>query len=115
MAGGWAYSNWARNGPPAGTTFTFALNAQANVDFAFTRLPGKCMAHSHGRHRRACPRPVAAGSLSLVGHAGADTLHFRGQLSSTRWLAPGNYSLTITAANGAERSTATSLTFTIVV
>jgi hypothetical protein len=103
-----------RNGPPAGTTFTFALNAQANVRFAFTRLPGECMTHSHGRHRRACPRPVAAGSLSLVGHAGIDTLQFRGRLSSTRWLAPGSYSLTITAANGSEHSTTASLAFTIV-
>lgn len=100
-------------GPPVGTTFTFALNEQASVRFAFTRLPGKCRSHTGRHHGRSCPRPVAAGSLSLAGHSGTNTLHFRGKLASARWLAPGNYSLTITAANGAGRSRATSLAFTI--
>ncbi|MGA9875652.1 MAG: PKD domain-containing protein [Solirubrobacteraceae bacterium] len=103
-----------RNGPPVGTTVTFALNEQANVRFAFTRLPGECASHPHRHHGHTCPRPVDVGSVSLAGRAGTDTLHFRGQLSSTNWLAPGNYSLTITAANDEGRSTATSLTFTIV-
>jgi plastocyanin len=103
-----------QNEPPVGTTFTFALNEQASVRFAFARLPGKCRAHPNRHRHRACPRPVAVGSLSLASHAGTDILHFRGRLSSTRWLAPGNYSLTITATNGARRSTATSLEFTIV-
>jgi PKD domain len=103
-----------RSGSPVGTTFTFTLNEQASLRFAFTRLPGKCGSHSNRSQRRACPRPVAVVSLSLAGHAGTDTLHFRGRLSSTNWLAPGNYSLTITATNDAGRSTATPLAFTIV-
>ena len=103
-----------RNGPPVGTTFTFALNEQARVRFAFTRLPDKCASSTNRRHRRTCPRPAPVGSLSLAGHAGTDIFHFRGQLSPTRWLTPGNYSLTITAANDAGHSTATSLAFTIV-
>lgn len=97
-----------------GTTFTLALNERASVRFAFTHLPGKCTAHADKHHRRACPRPAAAGSLSLAGHAGSDTLHFRGHLSSKRWLAPGNYSVRITAANGAGHSKGRSLAFTIV-
>jgi hypothetical protein len=102
-----------RNGPPAGTTFTFALNAQANVRFAFTRLPGKCAPHLNRHHGCICSRPAAVGSLSLLGHAETNTLHFQGRLSPKNWLAPGRYSLTITAANDAGRSTATSLAFTI--
>jgi hypothetical protein len=97
-----------------GTTFSFTLNEQANVRFAFTRLPAKCSAPAHSRHRRACPRPIPAGSLSIAGHRGADTLHFHGRLPSTRWLAPGSYAVAITAANGAGRSPTTSLRFTIV-
>jgi hypothetical protein len=156
-----------RNGPLVGTTFTFTLNEQASVRFAFTRLPGKCAPHLDRHHGRTCPRPAAAGSLSLLGHAETNTLHFRGRLSpkspyqndctpgaadslrgavssdldlvppslrscvlapldsrppqphshfdrgSKNWLAPGRYSLTITAVNNAGRSTATSLAFTI--
>jgi hypothetical protein len=103
-----------RNGPPVGTTFTFALDEQASVRLAFKRLAPKCASHASRGHRRTCPQAVAVHSLSLTGHAGTDTLRFRGRLPSGYWLAPGNYSLTITAANAAGRSTATSLAFTIV-
>jgi hypothetical protein len=103
-----------RKGPPIGTTFAYTLNEQASVRFAFTHLPGKCASHHDGHHRRDCPRPVAVDSLSLTGHAGTDRLYFRGQLSSRKSLASGNYSLTITAANHAGHSATKPLVFTIV-
>ena len=103
-----------RNGPPVGTTFTFVLSQPASVRLTFSRLPGRCTSHHNTRHDHTCPRPATAGSLSLAGHAGRNTVHFQGRLSRSRWLAPGGYSLTITAANGVGRSTATALVFTIV-
>ena len=102
------------SGPRVGTTFTFALNVPASVRFAFTRLPGKCTSEPAKHHGRTCPRAVAAGSLSLTGRAGTDTLHFRGRLPTKRWLAPGDYSLRITATNGTVRSKAATLAFRIV-
>ena len=108
--------------PPVGTTFSFALNEQASVSFAFTRrvggrrVDGRCVAQSNKRrHQPACRRTVTAGTLSFTGHAGTNKLSFQGRLSLAKRLAPGQYMLVITATNAAgRRSNANSLRFTIV-
>ncbi len=106
---------------PVGTTVSFSLNVPARVTVAFTqaavgrRVAGKCLAPSRRvtrRHR--CTRTLTRGALSFSGHAGANRLRFQGRLSRSRRLAPGRYTLTVTAANSAGPAAPRSLTFTIV-
>jgi hypothetical protein len=53
--------------------------------------------------------------LTLAGHAGSDRVVFQGELTRSRKLAPGSYTVTFVAVNAAgERSQARSLRFTIV-
>jgi hypothetical protein len=105
-----------------GTTFSFALNEPATVNFTFThQLPGRrakrrCVARAKkNRHRPVCRRTVVAGTLLFTAHAGENTLVFQGRLSRTRKLRPGAYTLVITATNSAGmHSAAKLLRFTIV-
>ena len=106
--------------PPVGTTFTFTLNTPATTKLTFTRRVGgrnvkhKCVAPTrHNRHDRACKRTVTADTLTLAGHAGTDKIRFQGRLSKHRQLAPGTYTLTITASNASGRSDPRSIKFTI--
>lgn len=106
--------------PPVGTTFTFTLNTAAAIKLTFThrvggrKLKHKCVAPTrHNRHDRACKRTVTADTLTLTGHAGTDKIHFQGRLSKHRRLAPGSYTLTITASNTSGRSDPRSIKFTI--
>ncbi len=58
---------------------------------------------------------MAAATLSLAGESGENTVAFQGRISSGRRLAPGSYTLTITATNSVGvRSAPKSLSFTIV-
>jgi hypothetical protein len=58
---------------------------------------------------------VAAGSFTLAGHLGTNTVRFAGRISPTNKLKPGRYTLQITATNTQdEHSVPQSLTFTIV-
>jgi hypothetical protein len=105
---------------PAGTTFAFTLNVQASVSFAFSedvsghRLRGKCVPATHGaRSQPACTRAVNRGTLSLAGNAGRNIVPFEGRISGSHKLAPGTYTLVITASNAAGRSSAKRLRFTI--
>jgi hypothetical protein len=108
--------------PPVGTTFSFNLNEQARVTFAFTQqLPGrkvrgKCVApNKHNRHKRACKRTVTRGTLAFTGHPGTNKVFFDGRLSPSKRLKPGRYTLTITATNAVgQHSRPQKLTFTIV-
>jgi hypothetical protein len=108
--------------PPIGTTFSFSLNEQARVSFAFTRqlsgrrVKGKCVAETNkNRRRRGCKRTVTAGALAFAGHAGTNKLSFRGRISVSKKLPPGRYTLLITATNAAgQHSQTRSLSFTIV-
>jgi hypothetical protein len=53
--------------------------------------------------------------VSLSAHPGSDRVHFYGRVSAARGLAPGRYTVSLTATNGAGQSaTAGSLAFTIV-
>jgi hypothetical protein len=108
--------------PPVGTTFSFALNEQASVSFAFTQQVGgrrvgrKCVAQTNkNRHKHACKRAVTAGTLPFTGHAGTNKVVFQGRISHLKKLKPGRYTLVITATNSAgQKSSPQTLTFTIV-
>jgi CSLREA domain-containing protein len=108
--------------PPVGTTFTFALDEQARVSFAFTqrvggrKVKGRCVAQTRKNHRqRACNRTVTRGTLSFTGHSGTNRVSFQGRISRTKKLKPGRYTLIITATNAAgQHSRAKALRFTIV-
>ena len=112
----------SRRRVPVGTTFSFALNEQANVSFVFTqrvhgrKVRGKCVAQTRANRRKpACLRTVTRGTLAFSGHAGTNHVAFQGRLSRSRRLAPGAYSLLITASDATRRKSGTvRLTFTIV-
>lgn len=106
--------------PPVGTVISFKLSENAMVTFRFAqRAPrggrGACKA---GRSRSAaknCAGTKMVGSLSLKGRGGTDRVIFQGRISRTRTLAPGSYTLTITAVDGeGARSAPRSLRFRIV-
>jgi hypothetical protein len=107
---------------PLGTTFSFTLNEQASVSFAFTqqlggrKVNGKCVAQTNkNRRKRACNRAVTRGTLSFTGHAGTNKVFFQGRTSRTKKLKPGSYTLVITATNGTgQHSSPKRLSFTIV-
>jgi hypothetical protein len=106
---------------PVGTDFTFSLNEQASVAFAFTRImegrrvSRRCVPHRVHNHRRPhCGLVVMAGIMSLVGHAGVNTVPFQGWISGSRRLPPGRYTLVITARSAAGVSSPKRLTFVIV-
>jgi hypothetical protein len=107
--------------PPVGTTFGFTLNQAATVRFAFAQLlpgrkvNGRCVAPtSANRGRPGCTRSVGRGALSFNASAGAHKLSFQGRVSRTNKLAPGVYTLTITAANSQGTASRTTRAFTIV-
>ena len=108
--------------PPVGTTFSFNLNEQASVTFAFTqRVAGRTVSHrcvpqtNKNRHKRGCKRTVTAGTMSFTGHPGTNRVSFQGRLSRSKKLKPGSYTLIITATNTAgAHSAAVSLRFAIV-
>jgi FG-GAP repeat len=111
-----------RRGVPIGTTFFFTLNQRARLVFVFTghaagRTVGRrCLAPTRrNRARRHCVRALPAGSIGFAGHPGADKLSFQGRISRTRTLAPGAYTVAITAINAVgQRSKPHELRFTVV-
>jgi hypothetical protein len=111
-------SQVSRRNPPVGTTFTYKLDRPAPVRFDFTRtgggrvVNGKCVALTNRNQRnRSCATP--AGSLRLAGHAGLNSVGFVCWLSDTKKLAPGNYTLVMTAITADVGSTSQRLAFTV--
>jgi hypothetical protein len=108
--------------PPIGTVFSFTLNEQASVSLAFTQrvagrtVKGKCVPQTQKNRRdAACKRTVTAGTLSFAGHGGANRVSFQGLISRTKKLAPGAYTVVISAANSANQTARSrGLGFTIV-
>jgi hypothetical protein len=97
------------------------LSSQANVRLDFTqsapgrRASGRCVAPTRTNRRRPpCHHSVSRGVLTLTGHGGVNKVSFQGRLSSTRTLAPGRYTVLISASNAGGRSRASSLSFRIV-
>jgi hypothetical protein len=111
----------AKKKPPVGTTFSFSLNVPGNVTFTFARsVAGRKVGHGcvartrNNARRRSCKRTATAGSLSFPGHSGVNRVAFQGRPSQGRKLAPGGYTLTITASNSAgQTSSPQKLSFTI--
>ncbi|MDQ6811461.1 MAG: hypothetical protein M3Z95_06145 [Actinomycetota bacterium] len=111
-----------RHRPPVGTRFSFTLNEQATVSFAFTqqvggrRVKGRCVSKTKkNRHKRACKRTVTKGRLSFTGHSGANKVSFQGRISASQKLRLGHYTLVITATNTVGQSSSPQrLSFTIV-
>jgi hypothetical protein len=106
-------------GSPVGTTFSFSLNEAARVSFTFTRtiggraVAGKCRAQSkQNRTHQACRRTVEAGALTFSGHAFANTVAFYG-LAAGKKLAPGSYTLLVSATAAGKTSRTQTLRFTI--
>jgi hypothetical protein len=94
-----ARSTWAetktKNGPPVGTTFRYTLNTPATVTLTFARQ----------NTRR------SVGRLKGPDKIGKDALRFKGKVGRHR-LAPGRYTVTITAKTPSSTSIKT-LSFTI--
>jgi hypothetical protein len=124
-----AHRSW-REGPspsgsasPVGTTFRYTLSAAARVSFTFTRqatgrrVGAKCVAENRRNRRRAsCLRTIIAATRKLSGHAGRNSMGFRGATANGRRVPAGRYTVVITAispSTGA-RSTSKRLSFTIV-
>jgi hypothetical protein len=92
----------AKHKAPVGTTFTFTLNEAATVTLTFTQpgagrnVGGRCASlNRRNRKQRKCAR--GAGSLTHAAHAGLNTVAFAGRVSPGRKLAPGSYTLVVTA------------------
>jgi len=107
--------------PPLGTVFSFTLNEQASVSFAFTqqmggrKVNGKCVARTRKNHsKHTCKRTVTRSTLTFAGHAGKNEVAFQGRISHAVRLKPDSYTLVITATNVAgQHSAPTRLSFTI--
>jgi CSLREA domain-containing protein len=102
-----------RKRAPTGTTFSFSLNAGANVTFTFIQrvnggqVKGKCLRRGRKLRRRpACKRTITRGTLSFAAHSGTNTVAFQGRISRSKKLKPGSYSLLITATNSEGQATA---------
>ncbi len=106
--------------PPVGTTFSFSLSEAATVTLTFTKpvsgrkVAGRCVAPTAANKKdRPCTRQVLAGTFTVSGKAGGNHLLFDGPISKHTKLAPGSYTVTITAATGGGRSAPATLHFTI--
>jgi hypothetical protein len=93
-----SHARWRERGKrPVGTTFSFRLDQPARVVLRFTR------------------RGTRTGSLTRSAHAGLNRIAFAGRLSRIRKLAPGGYTMRITATNATGQSvTSRTLRFSIV-
>lgn len=104
-----------------GTTLRFTLSEASTVTLTFARsargrrVGRRCLPATPARRtRRACSRPVPAGTLRIPGRQGANRLAFEGRLTAGRRLAPGAYTLTVAATDRAgQRSAPRSVTFTL--
>jgi len=75
---------------------------------------GRCLAPSRLRaRRRRCTRALTAGMIVFAAHSGTNRVRFEGRISTHRRLAPGSYTLLLSAAAAGERSRTGTLHFTI--
>lgn len=110
----------ARSKIAVGTTFGFTLNEAAIVQLRFTqtttgRTAGKrCVAVTsrHGKKPKRCRLIRVVGTFSVSGAAGANRVSFRGMLAGQR-LAPGRYTLHLTATAAGTTSSPQALSFVI--
>lgn len=106
--------------PPIGTTFSFSLSEAASVKLEFTqsaagrKVGRSCVAQTKkNMHKRRCTRTIVAGTLTDSGHAGVNKVRFDGPISRHKKLAPGSYTLLISATAAGKESAVSRLHFTI--
>jgi FG-GAP repeat len=107
---------------PLGTTFSFVLDGPASVSLAFIqdvrgrRVKDRCVTQTQTNRREpACVRTVTRGVVTFAGRAGANRISFDGRLPHASRLAPGSYTVLITATGaGGRRLPPTRLSFTVV-
>jgi hypothetical protein len=111
----------ARRGIPVGTTFSTTLNEAATLTFSFSQLVTgrsigrRCVtATRRNREHRACKLNRTAGTLSLDGHDGTNSVAFYGQLSGTKRLGRGAFTVSVSAMDGGKTSSPATLRFSIV-
>ena len=109
----------SRRRAPVGTTFNYTLDHAAGVRFDFIKsragrkVNGECVsANRRNRRKPRCSLPQ--GSLTFAGHAGLNTVRFKGWLSRTKKLKRGRYKLTITAVTPGVGATFQQLRFRVV-
>jgi hypothetical protein len=114
-------ASFSRRRPPVGTKFSYTLNVAAGISYEFTQRVGgrsvgkRCVAQTHANgHRRSCKRTITRAILTHAGHLGTNALAFYGRIAGKRRLAPGTYTLVVTASAAGLRSAPARLTFTIV-
>jgi hypothetical protein len=120
-----AHNSWAekkrkrKHKTPIGTSFKFTLNEAATVKLTFTTtLKGRNVKHKcvpqtkHNKHKPKCTTTITAGTLTVSGRTGANTVPFAGKVGG-RLLKPGSYKVTIVATSGKTTSMKT-LSFMIV-
>jgi hypothetical protein len=102
---------------PVGTKFSFSLDQPASVTMRVTRVVhgriagGRCVASAS--KGRTCTRDLNLGTLPAVAaKPGSTSVPFSGRTSSGV-LAPGTYTLTITAVGASGKPTVVRLTFTV--
>lgn len=95
---------------PVGTTFSLSLNEPASVTLTFTRrtpgrkVGGRCIARALSqRHSVRCTRLTVAGTIRLTARQGTTRIRFAGQLSHTKKLIPGSYTVKFAATDAAGR------------
>ena len=93
---------------PVGTTIRFVLNEPARATVTFSQREtgrlagGRCVSRTRAtRLRPRCKITHVRGRLVLDAHGGQNQIRFQGRVSKARTLAPGRYTLTITARDSA--------------
>jgi hypothetical protein len=104
---------------PTGTVYAFTLNVPGSVSFRFTlktngrKVGGHCRKQtSHNRLKPGCKLKLAAGTLVVSAHKGANKVSFAGRLHNKK-LHPGAYTVAITATAAGKMSKTSTLKFTI--
>jgi virginiamycin B lyase len=112
--------HYASARPPVGTIFRFTLDKPAKVRFAFShtvsgrRVGGECVAITkQNRGNAHCKMTMVVATLRHRGHVGSNSLHFEGRINRRKRLAPGTYTLEITANANGKQSRPHTLRFTI--
>jgi hypothetical protein len=107
---------------PAGTSFSFRLNAASTVVLTFRHTfhgrmsGGKCVKQTRrNKHHHACQVSKTDGTLTFRGvAAGSHRIVFGGKLSPHKSLGLGSHTVTIKATNSSGSATSKALQFTIV-
>jgi virginiamycin B lyase len=105
-----------------GTRISFSLSRAVPVDLKFfakqsgRKVGRKCRRPTPKNHKaKKCVRLRLAGSISLVGHSGDNTVRFQGRISKSKKLKPGRYQLKVTATDATSPATPSSRTASLTI